>query len=513
MADGIDKGSPVAVVGAGTMGAGIAQLVAAAGHRVYLFDSEDGAVERAVSGLKERLESSVARGRRSAEEVEALLGNIVSCGWLAQCAPAGLIIEAVVEDIDVKRAVLADIEALAEPDAVIATNTSSLSVTAIGSGLSNPRRFVGMHFFNPAPVMPLVEIISGAETAPDAARSAATIVASWGKVPVHCLSTPGFIVNRIVRPFYGEAVRLAAGGAADYATIDAVMTGSGGFRMGPFAMMDLIGLDINLAVSESVFAQSFHDTRFAPHVLERSLVDAGLLGQKTGRGFFEYGAGAPSPVAVTIAGQPAPVNVEAHGDLGWAAGLVGRLLDAGVEVDGVDGGGPGHFIFDGLHLMPTDGRTATELAAAQVLGTNNVAVFDLVRDWDDVDHVGIAVADQADPGKIERAAALFQAIGCEVSLLDDTHGLVVMRTVAQLAAVAADAVADGVAAAADIDTAMCLGTSFPLGPLEWADRIGLAHMVRVLNNLHHGFGEDRYRVPPLLARRAATGGSLREGKA
>lgn len=510
MTHGIAAGSPVAVVGAGAMGSGIAQLAAAAGHPVYLFDSDDGAVDRALTDLADRLERSVARGHRTREDVDRILTNIVGCGWLAECARAGLIVEAVVEDLDVKRAVLADLEKLATPDTIIATNTSSLSVTAIGAGMANPERFVGMHFFNPAPVMPLVEIISGAETMPEAAQIAAATVASWGKVPVHCTSTPGFIVNRVARPFYGEALRIVAAGSTDYATIDTVMTGSGGFKMGPFELMDLVGLDINLAVSKSVFAQTFHDARFAPHVLQQSLVDAGKLGRKTGHGFFEYGDDAPKPMAVTFDPQPAPANVEAHGDLSWATGLIGRLLDAGVEVDGVAAGGPGHLIFDGVHLVPTDGRTATELAAARVVGTDNVVVFDLVNDWDTVSHVGMAAADQAEPGKLERAAALFQAIGCGVSRLDDTHGLVVMRTVAQLAAVAADTVAGGIAAAEDIDTAMRLGTSYPSGPLEWADRIGLKQIVFVLANLHHGFGEDRYRVPPLLARRAATGTPLRE---
>jgi 3-hydroxybutyryl-CoA dehydrogenase len=510
MTHGIAAGSPVAVVGAGAMGPGIAQLAAAAGHPVYLFDSDDGAVDRALTDLADRLERSVARGHCTRENADRILTNIVGCGWLAECAPAGLIVEAVVEDLEVKRDVLADLEKLATPDAIIATNTSSLSVTAIGSRMANPGRFVGMHFFNPVPVMPLVEIISGAETNPETAQTAAATVASWGKVPVHCTSTPGFIVNRVARPFYGEALRIVATGSTDYATIDTVMTGSGGFKMGPFELMDLIGLDVNLAVSKSVFAQTFHDARFAPHVLQQSLVDAGKLGRKTGHGFFEYGDDSPKPIAVTFDPQPAPANVEAHGDLGWAAGLVGRLLDAGVEVDGVAAGGPGHLIFDGVHLVPTDGRTATELAAARALGTDNVVVFDLVNDWDTVSHVGIAAADQAEPGKMERAAALFQAIGCGVSRLDDTHGLVVMRTVAQLAAVAADTVGGGIAAAEDIDTAMRLGTSYPSGPLEWADRIGLKQVVLVLANLHHGFGEDRYRVPPLLARRAATGTPLRE---
>lgn len=511
MTRGIAEGSPVAVVGAGTMGSGIAQIAATAGHPVFLFDSVDGVVDRALSDLRTRMDRSVEKGRRTAEEAERILGLIVGCGWLAECAPAGLIVEAVVEDLDIKRRALAEIEKLAAPEAVIATNTSSLSVTAIAAGMQHPQRFVGMHFFNPAPAMPLVEVISGAVTDPAAARLAAATVADWGKVPVHCASTPGFIVNRVARPFYGEALRMAADGVGDYATIDAVMTESGGFRMGPFALMDLVGLDVNLAVSKSVFAQSFHDARFAPHVLQQSLVDAGRLGRKSDRGFYEYGPDAPHSVAATMDTAPAPANVEAHGDLGWATGLIDRLLAAGVEVDAVAAGGPGHLIFDGLHLVPTDGRTATELAADQTFGTHNVVVFDLVHDWDSVTRLGIAAADQAEEDTAVRAAALFQSFGAKVSLLDDSHGLVVMRTVAQLAAVAADTVGQGIAAATDIDTAMKLGTNYPSGPLEWADRIGVDRIAAVLSNLRAGFGEDRYRVPAYIGRRAATGSPLRPG--
>jgi 3-hydroxybutyryl-CoA dehydrogenase len=368
-----------------------------------------------------------------------------------------------------------------------------------------------MHFFNPAPAMPLVEIISGAATDPKVARRAAATVAAWGKAPVQCASTPGFIVNRVARPFYGEALRMAADAVGDFATIDGVMTASGGFRMGPFALMDLVGLDVNLAVSKSVFAQSFHDARFAPHVLQQSLVDAGHLGRKSGRGFYDYSDGGSKSVAASVAAQRPPANVEAHGDLGWAAALVDRLLAAGIEVDSVAAGGPGHLIFDGVHLVPTDGRTATELAARQTFGTNNVVVFDLVHDWADVTRIAIAVADQADIGMVERVAGLFQAVGCDVSQIDDSHGLVVMRTVAQLAAVAADTVGQGIAAAEDVDTAMRLGTNYPSGPLEWADRIGLDRVATVLRNLRAGFGEDRYRVPSLMGRLAATGGSLSEG--
>ncbi len=508
MAESIAAGSPVAVVGAGTMGAGIAQVAAAAGHPVFLFDALDGAVDKALADLRLRMEASVAKGRRTADEAQEILDLVVGCGWLAECGPASLVIEAIVENLDIKRQVLADLEELAGPEAIMATNTSSLSITAIASGLVRPERFVGMHFFNPAPAMPLVEIVSGAATAPEIADAAYATAAAWGKAPVRCTSTPGFIVNRVARPFYGEGLRMAVEGVADTITIDALMTGSGGFRMGPFALMDLVGLDVNLAVSKSVFEQSFHDSRFAPNVLQQSLVDAGRLGRKTGRGFYNYADEAPSVAPRLVEAAAAPVRVEAHGDLGWARGLVGRLAAVGVDVDEVPAGGPGHLIFDGVHLMPTDGRPATDLPVERVFGTDNVVVFDLVHDWDGVSHAGIAVADQAGPDSASRAAGLFQAIGCSVSRVDDTPGLVVMRTVAQLAAVAADAVNEGVGSAADVDIAMRLGTNSPSGPLEWADHLGADRIATVLDNMHAGYGEDRYRVPVKIRRHAATGHPL-----
>lgn len=508
MSSGIPRNSPVAVVGAGTMGAGIAQVAAAAGHPVFLFDSVDGAVDKALEDMRLRMESSVAKGRRTAEEADAILDLIVGCGWLAECAPAALIIEAIIEDVDIKREVLSGLEALASPDAIIATNTSSLSVTAIASGLKRPERVVGMHFFNPAPAMPLVEIVLGAATDPTVAETAYATATAWGKKPVRCASTPGFIVNRVARPFYGEGLRLAAEGVADAATLDALMTESGGFRMGPFALMDLVGLDVNLAVSKSVFEQSFHDSRFAPNVLQQSLVDAGRLGRKTGRGFFDYSPSAPSPVPATVEQQAHPRVVEAHGDLGWATPLLDRLSDVDVEVSA--GSAPGYLVVDGVHVIPTDGRTATDLVAQQAYPASDIVVLDLVHDWATAARVGLAVADQAQPGAAQQAAGLFQAGGLSVSEIADTPGMAVMRTVAQLAAVAGDAVALGVATPADIDLAMRLGTNYPLGPLEWADRLGVARVAGVLDHLRISYGEDRYRVPPLLRRRATTGGSLRE---
>jgi 3-hydroxybutyryl-CoA dehydrogenase len=499
------SGDTVAVLGAGTMGAGIAHVAAAAGHPVLLFDAADGAVERARDTLRSRLERSVSRGRLSASDAESIHSRITDAGDLGSLGSARLVIEAIVEDLGIKQAVLSDVAAVVAHDAVIATNTSSLSVTAIAAGVPYSARVAGMHFFNPAPVMPLVEIVSGAETLPDVAAGLFDAAIAWGKQPVRTASTPGFIVNRVARPFYGEALRLLQEGVADAETIDAVITGAGGFRMGPFALMDLVGLDVNLAVTTSVYQQTAHDSRFAPNVLQQANVDAGRLGRKSGRGWFEYGDGAASGEGVTTLHGPSPVAVEAHGDLRWARPLVDRLRNGGVEVTDVAGGGPGHLIFDGIHLVPTDGATATRYAGSGVFGTGEIAVFDLVHDWSTATATAVAVADQASDNTRDAVGGLLTAANLAAITVDDSPGLVVMRIVAQLASVAADAVRLGVASPHDIDTAMRLGTNYPLGPLEWADALGPRLVVEALDHLQAAYGEDRYRAAFSLRRAALTG--------
>ena len=494
----------VAVIGAGTMGAGIARVAAGAGHPVLLFDAVPGAVDRAMAEMRTRLERSVEKGTTSPHEMAAIMGRVTACDDLAQLAPAGFVVEAIVEDLAVKQKVFRRLEAMLGAEAILATNTSSLSVTAIAAGLDDPGRVVGMHFFNPAPVMPLVEVVHGTATRPEVAATTAATAAAWGKTPVECSSTPGFIVNRVARPFYGEALRLLGEGVADAATIDAVVTGAGGFRMGPFALMDLVGLDVNLAVSKSVYTQTFHDPRFAPNVIQQSLVDAGRLGRKTGQGFFSYEEGGV-PAPATAATGPVPGPVEVSGELGWADGLVSRLEAGGVVVDRIEASGPGHVTIGGVHLVPTFGATATALAAGEVLGSAEVAVMDLVRDWEFGDRVAIAVADQADPATGDVVAGLLQAAGLHVSIVDDAPGLILMRIVAQLASVAVDAAALGVATPAAIDTAMRLGTNYPAGPIAWAKAIGATTIVTVLDILRGFYGEDRYRAAAAL-RRAAVGG-------
>ncbi len=496
----------VAVLGAGTMGAGIAQVAAAAGHRVRLFDADPAAAERAQGDLRRRLGASVARGRRSPDDVDALLERIVPAARLEDLDDAALVVEAIVEDLEVKRQVFRRLASIVSSDAVLATNTSSLSVTAIAAGIDTPHRVVGMHFFNPAPVMPLVEIVVGAETAPETAALAEATAEAWGKTAVRCASTPGFIVNRVARPFYSEALRILDEGIADMATIDAIVTGAGGFRMGPFTLMDLVGLDVNLAVSKSVFAQTFHDPRFAPNVRQQAKVDAGHLGRKTSRGWYDHGDAADRPQPATLPPGPAPQTVVADADPRYD-GLVARLEGAGVGVERSD---EGRFCIDvdGVEIFPTDGRPAQLLMLDP--DTADRLTLDLVLDWSTATRVAIAAPANVSDDSVARAAGLFQAAGLEVSRVDDAPGMVLARMVTQIVSVAADAAIAGVATPDDIDTAMRLGTNYPGGPFEWADRIGVVPIMLVLDGMRWFYGEDRYRTSAAIKRAVYSSRRLRD---
>jgi 3-hydroxybutyryl-CoA dehydrogenase len=447
----------IAVVGAGTMGAGIAQVAAAAGHPVLLYDAVPGAADRAAAALPE------------VSTVESLAG----------LAPARVVVEAVVEDLDVKRRLFADLEGVVAADCVLASNTSSLSPTALAAGLAHPERVVGLHFFNPVPRMRLVEVVPGLATAPEVADAVTGLATAWGKTAVRATPTPGFIVNRVARPFYGEAWRLYEEHAADPATIDRVLTGAGGFRMGPFALMDLIGHDVNEAVTRTVWAAFGHDPRFAPSSAQRELVAGGWLGRKTGRGVYTY-PGGPEPVAA--APCKAPPAVAADADL---HGLVAR---AGVALEE-----------SGTLLVRCLGTTATELAARYGAP---VVVVDRTLDDATATAIAVAASDGCPADRVDEAVGLLQAAGLEVYVIDDTPGLIVTRTVAMLVNLAVDALHQRVATAADLDTAMRLGTSYPIGPLEWGERWGHRTVHSVLSALQEATGDPRYRPSPLLRRKA-----------
>lgn len=489
----------VAVIGAGAMGSGIAHVAAQAGHTVHLYDTHTDALARGKAGIEKDLRFLVGKGKLAQAECDATLARIHTTDQLEALAGAGLIIEAIVENLDIKRELFARLEALCGKDVIIASNTSSLSITALGARLQRPERVAGLHFFNPAPRMKLVEIISGLASDPAIIDTLFDTAKAWGKVPVRAKSTPGFIVNRVARPYYAEALRVLAEQAASPATLDAILRDGCGFPMGPFELMDLIGHDVNYAVTCSVFDAYYGDKRFTPSLIQHELVLGGRLGRKSGQGFFDYREGALRPQAQFEAPADGAAAVTVQGDLGVAAPLVTRLAAAGVQI--AHEAGAGELLIDGTRLALSDGRSATRRAADEA--TPALVVFDLARDFATTPVLALAKADSCSEQALSRVVGTLQHAGLAVIRIDDVAGLLALRTVAMLANEAADAVLQGIASPADVDTAMRYGTNYPEGPLAWADRIGVARVVEVLDKLRAHYGEERYRVSPLLQRHAS----------
>jgi 3-hydroxybutyryl-CoA dehydrogenase len=278
----------VSVIGSGTMGAGIAQIAATNGNEVFLYDSFDGSIENAQNKLTKILNRLVEKDRITQQENETILGRINFTKNINEISGSDIVIEAIIENLEIKQKVFSEIESLVEDNCIIASNTSSLSIASIASACNKPDRVVGIHFFNPAPLMPLVEIIPSVQTSEKTLNSAKSIIDEWRKVTVIAKDTPGFIVNRVARPFYGEAIRVYEEGIADFATIDWAMREIGGFRMGPFELMDYIGNDINYTVTETVFAAFYFDQRYKPSFTQKRMMEAGYLGRKSGRGYYDY---------------------------------------------------------------------------------------------------------------------------------------------------------------------------------------------------------------------------------
>lgn len=285
----------VGVLGAGTMGAGIAQVAAQAGHQVVLVDVNSEMLDKAKSNLVKVLDRLVEKGKLSDAGSLEIRERFTYSTSTADFSPCGIVIEAIVENINVKHTVFKELESIVPEECILASNTSSLPIASIGSVLKNPSRIIGIHFFNPAPLMPLVEIIPAVQTSQEVVNTAKQLIDSWKKITVLCKDTPGFIVNRVARPFYGEALRIYEEGLADFATIDWAMTELGGFRMGPFTLMDYIGNDINYTVTESVFTAFYYDPRYKPSFTQKRHFEAGYLGRKSGRGYYEYTEGVAQP--------------------------------------------------------------------------------------------------------------------------------------------------------------------------------------------------------------------------
>jgi 3-hydroxybutyryl-CoA dehydrogenase len=488
--------TPVLVVGAGIMGAGIAQVAAQAGHPVSLYDVRPGAAQDALTKLQASLAALVAKGKMTADAVAALLTRITPVASLQDAANSTLVVEAIVESIDAKRALWQQLETIVGADCVLASNTSSISITAMAQGLRHPERLVGMHFFNPVPLMKLVEVVSGLHTEPQIADTVFALAQSWGKVAVHARSTPGFIVNRIARPYYAEALALLQEQCTSPLVLDACLKALG-FRMGPCELMDLIGHDTNFAVTQSVYQANFFDKRYVPSLLQRELVDGGLLGRKSGRGIYDYAEGAVKPqlAAAHTADFPARSGVQLHGS-GARIDAWGQLLAAAgvafVHDRGIDWTG---LSTPTLQLRQTDGRTASSLGA-------DVAVFDRAFAPEGSRVLAWAPSVRASAACAAEAQAWLSALGYQPRQVADQSALVVARTVSMLINEAADAVQQGVCTMDGANQAMKLGVNYPAGPFDWLAAWSAQGVIDVLQALDAQYGGERYRVSPWLRQQA-----------
>lgn len=498
----------IGVVGAGAMGRGIAQIAAQAGITVRLFDMR----EETVAGAREALQAVwgrlVEKGRMDAEDAAAALERVVPCASLEEMADAGLVVEAIVERLDVKRELFGKLEGIVDPDCILASNTSSLSITAIAAACKAPKRVLGYHFFNPVPLMKVVEVIDGARSDPRYGDALMALARRMGHTPVRAKDMPGFIVNHGGRGMNIEGLKIAQECVAPFHVIDAIMRDQAGFRMGPFELMDLTGLDVSHPVMESVYQQFYDEPRFRPSPITAVRLAGGLLGRKSGEGFYQYPEGrkADQPEAVVPA-LPAGLTV-------WVAPYhstghrraAALLRELGVEP--VTSESPPR---DALIVVTPYGEdTATVVADYQLDGRRTVALdtfFGLEAGRRRVVMCSAATA----ASWRDAAHALFASDGAPVSIIADSAGFVGQRIVATIINVACDIAQQGIATPEDIDLAISLGLGYPGGgPLSLGDALGTAHVLDVLRGMHRTTGDMRYRSSLWLQRRVQLGMSLRE---
>ena len=512
--------SAVGVVGAGTMGAGIAEVACTAGFETHLHDPVEAALERGVEQIVKHIERSVDRGRMTREEADAALARLHTHTELRALGPCELVIEAAPENSEIKRKLFADLSEVCSPDTVLATNTSSLPVTALATGASRPENVVGMHFFNPPTVMELLEVVAGDQSSESAVETAKRTGERFGKRVIVVPDGPGFLANRCARPFGMEALRLLTERIAGHSTIDRIVRMGGGFRMGPLELADLVGIDVGFEVSKSFWEQSFHEPRWRPSMVQARMVQAGRFGRKTGRGYYDYGRDPyrdedPEPPAPGGAGR---VAIEGDGRL--ADDLREAAETAGYDVRFVDEfeEGETEILIDanvGRTLLDPVPETEDPNALVCILCVDGsraeldlrgTAVgFHALPPFDESHVVELTWSHGAPESNAMRADAFFRSLGKHVERVADAPGLVLGRIVCQLVNEAAFAVSEGVGSPQDVDVAMRLGYNWPRGPLEWADTIELDHVLATLDALHEELREERYRAAPVLRHMVAEG--------
>ena len=555
----------VGVIGSGTMGLGIVQVALLSGYQVRLYDVSQSALDAALRNLEKRLLRLVEKGRMVETEVQTLLERVTVSTELNVMKHAFVVIEAIPEKLSLKQELFAKLDNLCPSDTILASNTSSLSITVLGAATNRPHKVIGLHFFNPAPVMKLVEVIAGEDTSPETVQEMVSLAESLDKVPAICQDTPGFIVNRVARNFYGEALRIVAEGSASVEQVDALLTQCAGFRMGPFRLMDLIGIDVNLDVTKAVYNAYHQEPRYRPHALQSRMVESGRLGQKTGRGFYTYGSVTDNPAETTATadllgsgkrGQRAVVI----GDTAVALHLLQRLshvcnkredecgivypsrnqpwdlVNANWRADEVEAylrKTKPEVVFVSLADSPSCSRRMMQAIENAVSPETVLAVslsgpsatkqaswlrfpkrvrgFNVVLPLQREQAIEWSRPLQADSDVQDTILhETFIELGFTPLEIRDGAGGVQMRVLSMVLNEAAEAIREKVASPEDVDVAMKLGTNYPHGPAAWTDVIGVPVVLSTLEALSAELGDDRYRPSPLLQQMVDAGHHGRE---
>jgi 3-hydroxybutyryl-CoA dehydrogenase len=485
----------VGVIGAGAMGRGIAQLCAAAGCSVQLFDNAAEAVTRARDAVRGDLAQGVAKGKLAQAEADATLARIQAATTLGQLGDCDLVVEAIIENLEAKQELFRKLEAVVGPACILATNTSSLSVTAIAAACGDAKRVAGWHFFNPVPRMRLVEVVQAPRTATTVVDALVGLSKRLGHRAVVTSDSPGFVVNHAGRAFVTEGLKLLAERCAEHPVLDAILRNCAGFRMGPFELLDLTGLDVSVPVMESIHAQYYGDDRYRPVALARTRMAAGLLGRKSGEGFYRYeGDAAPQ--------EPQAVPAAAGATLWWPTDGPGALPESLAALLGAGKRQSDPNRADVILLAPLGQDLSTALADISVDTARTVAIDPM---FSGKGGVTLMVSPATSAVTIEAARGAFEREGVPTFVIADSPGYVAPRVVACIVNLACEMAQQGIASPADLDAAVRLGLGYPAGPFEWGDRLGARRILEVLHGLHAAFGDQRYRPSPWLVRRARLG--------
>jgi 3-hydroxybutyryl-CoA dehydrogenase len=502
----------VGIIGTGAMGRGIAQIAAQAGAQVLMFDTAPQAAASARDAIHGTWDKLLEKGKLSSEKVTQCQSRLMPCAALDDLKTCDLIVEAIVEKLDVKQSLFKQLEGIVQSSCVLATNTSSLSVTAIAAALNSPDRFVGFHFFNPVPLMKVIEVIQGLKTSPQVSDRLMAFSKEMGHTPVLASDTPGFIVNHAGRGYGTEALRIVGEGVSDFATIDAILRDQVGFKLGPFELMDLTGLDVSHPVMESVYHQYFEEPRYRPSVITAQRLAGGVLGRKTKVGFYDYSEEKSTKSPANTAQDAINSGVISNTELPpvWVSPNAARrkqllelLVQLGAKVE--TGQSPS---LQALTIVAPLGWDVTTVAVFERYDPARTVGIDLLFDDAATKRRVIMGNPAVRPDMLAAAAALFARDGKPVSTIRDSAGFVTQRVVATIVNIASDMCQQKICSPQDLDVAVQLGLGYPTGPLAMGNAVGGASVLEVLVNMQTVYGDPRYRASPWLRRRGALGLSL-----